>query len=47
MWLSKAYTSDTEVVFLDLYLSISTDIVSTKINDLRDDFDYEISISHF
>ena len=28
--------------FLDLHLSISNDIVSTKINDKRDDFDFEI-----
>ena len=29
-------------VFLDLHLSISNDIVSTKIYDKRDDFDFEI-----
>ena len=40
--LNKAYTSDTEVVFLYLRLSISNDIVSTIINDKRDDFDFEI-----
>ena len=40
--LNKAYTSDTEVAFLDLHLSISNDIVSTKIYDKRDDFDFEI-----
>ena len=28
--------------FLDLHLSISSDIVSTKIYDKRDDFDFEI-----
>ena len=28
--------------FLDLQLSISNDIVSTKIYDKRDDFDFEI-----
>ena len=28
--------------FLDLHLSISNDIVSTKIYDKRDDFDFEI-----
>ena len=28
--------------FLDLHLSISIDIVSTKIYDKRDDFDFEI-----
>ena len=40
--LNKANTSDTEVPFLDLHLSISNDIVSTKIYDKRDDFDFEI-----
>ena len=39
--LNKANTSDTEATFLDLYLSISNDIVSTKIYDKRDDFDFE------
>ena len=40
--LNKANTSDTEAAFLDLYLSISNDIVSTKIYDEPDDFDFEI-----
>ena len=40
--LNKANASDTEVAFLDLHLSISNDIVSTKIYDKRDDFDFEI-----
>ena len=40
--LNKAYTSDTEASFLDLHLLISNDIVSTKIYDKRDDFDFEI-----
>ena len=40
--LNKANTCDTETVFLDLLLSISNDIVSTKIYDKRDDFDFEI-----
>ena len=40
--LSKANTSNTEAVFLDLHLTISNDIVSTKINDKRDDLDFEI-----
>ena len=40
--LNKANTSDTETAFLDLHLSISNDIVSTKIYDKRDDFDFEI-----
>ena len=39
--LKKANTSDTEAAFLDLYLSISNDIVSTKIYDKRDDFDFK------
>ena len=40
--LNKANTSDTEAAFLDLHLSISNDIVSTKIYDKRDDFDFKI-----
>ena len=40
--LNKANTSDTEAAFLKLHLSISNDIVSTKIYDKRDDFDFEI-----
>ena len=40
--LNEANTSDTDVAFLDLHLSISNDIVSTKIYDKRDDFDFEI-----
>ena len=40
--LNKANTSDTEAAFLDLHLSISNDIVSTKIYDKRDDFDFDI-----
>ena len=39
---NKANTSDTEAAFLDLHLSINNDIVSTKIYDKRDDFDFEI-----
>ena len=45
--LYKANTSDTKAAFLDLHLSISNDIVSTKSYDKGDDFDYEMSISHF
>ena len=37
-----SHTSDTEAAFLDLYLFISNDIVSSKIYDKRDDFDFEI-----
>ena len=40
--LNKANTSDAKAAFLELQLSISNDIVSTKINDKRDDFDFEI-----
>ena len=45
--LNKANTSDTEAAFLDLHFSISNDIVSTKIYDKRDDFDFEIVIFQF
>ena len=45
--LNKANTPDTEAAFLDLHLSISNDIVSTKIYNKHDDFDFEIVISHF
>ena len=38
--LNKANTSDTESAFLDLHLSISNDIVSTKIFVKRDDLDF-------
>ena len=40
--LNKTNTSDTEAAFLDLHLSISNDIVSTKIYDKREDFDFDI-----
>ena len=40
--LNKANTSNTEAAFLDLHLSISNDIVSTKIYHKRDDFGFEI-----
>ena len=40
--LNKAYTSDTKASFSDLHLSISYDIVSTKIYDKHGDFDLEI-----
>ena len=45
--LNKVNTSNTETAFLDLHLSISNDVVSTKIYDIRDDFDFEIVNSHF
>ena len=40
--LNKANTSDTEVPFLDLHLSISNGFVSSKIYDKSDDFDFDI-----
>ena len=40
--LNKANTSDTEAPFLDLHLSISNGLVSSKIYDKRDDFDFDI-----
>ena len=40
--LNKANASNTKAAFLDLHLSISNGIVSTKIYDKRDDFDFEI-----
>ena len=43
----KANTSDTKALFLDLHLSISSYIVSTKIYDKLDDFDLEIVNFHF
>ena len=40
--LNKAKTSDTEAAFLELHLSITNDIVSTKMYDKCDDLDFEI-----
>ena len=40
--LKKAYSSDTEALFLDLNLSITKCIASSKIYDKRDDFNFEI-----
>ena len=45
--LNQANTSNTEAAFLDLHLSISNDIVSTKIYDKRDDLILKLSISLF
>ena len=39
--LNKANSSDTDAPFLDLDLSITNGIVSTKIYDKRDDFNFE------
>ena len=40
--LNQANSSDTEASFLDLNLSIANDIVSSKMYDKRDDFNFEI-----
>ena len=40
--LNKANSSDTEAQFLDLNLSLTNAIVSSKIYDKRDDFNFEI-----
>ena len=40
--LNKANSSDTEAPFLDLNLSITNGIVSSKIYDKRDDFNFQI-----
>ena len=40
--LSKANYSDTGALFFDLNLSITNGIVSSKIHDKRDDFNFEI-----
>ena len=45
--LNKANTYGTEAAFLDLHLSFSNDIVSTKIYDTREGIDFEIVIFPF
>ena len=45
--LNKANTSDTEAAFLDMHLSISNDIVSTKIMINVTTMILKLSISHF
>ena len=45
--LNKVNSSDTEAPFLDLNLSITDKIVSYKIYDKRDDFNFEIVNSPF
>ena len=40
--LNKANSSDTEAPFLDLNLTITNGIVSSKIYDKQDDFNFEI-----
>ena len=37
--LNKAYTTDTEALFLNLHYSIANEFVSCKLDDKRDDFD--------
>ena len=44
---NKANTSDTKASILDLHMSISNNIVSNKIYDKRDDFDFEIVTFRF
>ena len=39
--LNKANSSDTEAPFLDLNLSITNDIISSKIYDKRNDFNFD------
>ena len=46
--MNKANTSDTEVPFLDLHLSISSGFVSYKIYDMRDELNfYKVSFRFF
>ena len=40
--LNKANISDTEAPFLDLHLSVANGFVSSRINDNRNDFDFDI-----
>ena len=40
--LNKANSSDTEAPFLDFHLTISDGVVTSKIYDKRDDFDFDI-----
>ena len=40
--LNRANSSDTEAPFLDLNLCISNGTVSTKVNDKRDDIDFDM-----
>ena len=42
--LNKANSSDTEVPFLDLHLTISDGFVSSKIYDNRDNFDFAVTL---
>ena len=40
--LGRASASDTVAAFLDLRLSVSIGVVSARVYDKRDDFDFEI-----
>ena len=40
--LNRANSSDAKAAFLDLHFSIYNDIISTKIYEKRDDFDFDI-----
>ena len=40
--LKKSKCFDTEAIFLDLHLSILNGVVSSKIYDRREDFDFDI-----
>ena len=40
--LNKVYITDTEAPFLDLHFSVANGFVSSKIYDMRDDFDFDI-----
>ena len=39
--MNKANTTNTEVPFLDLHLSIANGFVTSEISDKRDDFDFD------
>ena len=45
--LNKANISYTEAPFLDLHLSVANGLVSSKIYDKRDDFDFDSKFSVF
>ena len=45
--LNKANTYNAEAAYLDIYFSISNDIVSNKMYNKRDDLILKLSISHF
>ena len=47
MQMNKANTSDTEAPFLDLKLSISNSLISSKIYDKRDNYDFDIYYLNF